>query len=232
MYIKKIFWGIDLKPRTNLIKDIKKIKKQGRSLGSGCDYQPGLKVSDVQSLSVRSRIFFKRFNRHIHVMSNSEKKVAMILEWDDNVIDIKEQIHLDPNKTLFIAKELGYKHPKYKNEYSLMTTDFLVTKKFKKDNSIYRAYQVKKNIEEIVNNKRVIEKLKIEKEYWYKQCIPWCIIYSDSLNEILYKNLNILYQYRNVEYSNQLKEYLHKLIHKTYKNYKNIHYNDFHVIKY
>ena len=65
-------------------------------------------------------------------MKNLELNYFYILEWLDDVIDIREQFPLlDVKKTFEIANEKGIKHPinSVDKTLNVFTTDFMITKK-------------------------------------------------------------------------------------------------------
>ena len=184
---------------SNKTSDYEKIIRSGRSQGRGSDFKPGLRIQDVSSHSVRYRVFLLRFNRILHLMSNAERVTALLLDWDPCVKEIREQFILEPNITLEIANELGFLHPGYTNNTINMTTDFLVTKEIPKEGLVLRAYQIKSNESDITP--RVRAKLKIEESYWKIRDVKWTLVFSDKYNKTLCKNLDLLYPFRNQNYS-------------------------------
>ena len=71
-----------------------------------------------------------------------------------------------------------------------MTTDFLVTKS---DNSLH-AYSVKvdKNL-----NDRTVELLYIEREYWKYNGVPFDMLYSTDVNQVLVNNIRLITEFYN-----------------------------------
>lgn len=73
-------------------------------------------------------------------MSDNEKRYFFLLEWADNVVDIREQYPLDREKTISIAQRKHIKHPVDRQTKTplVFTTDFFITLRNQK-NSIYLA---------------------------------------------------------------------------------------------
>ncbi len=191
-----------MKPRSNLLADYDKFVKAGRGQGRKSEYQPWLKISDVKSMAIRTRIYSIRFGRHVHVMSNGERLAFLQLEWDQRVTEIREQYPLDPKRTTVIAEKLKFLHPGYTKGGTVMTTDFLVTRYI--DDIQYSAYQVKQCRKDVYGNLRTVAKLKIEECYWNELGIPWCVVYSEDFNLVFCRNLDFLFAYRNCYYSQEL----------------------------
>lgn len=156
--------------------------------GKGKDYVPYILTSEFNSLGTTSIITDWKNGRNIHCMSQGEAMWYFLLRWDDSNIDIREQFPLDNKITVKIADELGIKHPQDRNH--IMTTDFLVTKS---DNSLH-AYSVKvdKNL-----NDRTVELLYIEREYWKYNGVPFDMLYSTDVNQVLVNNIRLITEFYN-----------------------------------
>ena len=158
--------------------------------GKGKDYVPYILTSEFNSLGTTSIITDWKTGRNIHCMSQGEAMWYFLLRWDDSNIDIREQFPLDNKITVKIADELGIKHPQDRNH--IMTTDFLVTKS---DNSLH-AYSVKvdKNL-----NDRTVELLYIEREYWKYNGVPFDMLYSTDVNQVLVNNIRLITEFYNIK---------------------------------
>lgn len=150
----------------------KLLEKRGQ--GTGKDYKPWLRVHEVPSKGLSSRIIGTKTGRIHQLLSQLETAQFFLLEWDDNVRDIREQFPLLPiQETTYIAEELKIKHPWNPRGSSVLTTDFLITLK----NNLgvhYSAIAVKPKTE--LSKQRTLEKLEIERIYWLKKNIPWQIV--------------------------------------------------------
>ncbi len=114
------------------------------------------------------------------------------MEWSEEVIDIREQFPLLPlEKTLFIAQRLGIRHPidpKTKHPI-VMTADMVLTVK-KGDDVGFIAHSIKP-IGKL--NRRTIEKMQIEKQFFKEIGIEWSLITEQQINYDLVKNVEWLH---------------------------------------
>ena len=200
-----------MKKRKFLIADKAKFDAQGRGLGRDEYYKPGLYTRDVPSKGQRQRVFLLRFKRLFEMMSHGETLTLLQLDWNDDVIEIREQYPLDPSLTVKIAKELNLLHPGYTSGGSIMTTDFLVTYKRKNNFSYQRAYQIKHSQSDL-DDGRTLAKLQIEETYWKNKGIAWRVVLSANYNKVYCDNLELLQPFRNGIYSSNYLKLLHKYI--------------------
>jgi hypothetical protein len=94
-----------------------------------------------------------------------ERNYFYILEYSDNVKDIREQFPLLPQEdTIDIADELGLRHPKNPEtgEDIVMTTDFLIT--VSTSDGIKEVARTIKSKDDLLD-KRIIEKFEIERVF-------------------------------------------------------------------
>ena len=110
-------------------KQNEKKRKEGRGLGSFEEYQPWIRIQDVASSGLATRIKGLKTGRIHHFLSNLELDYFYLLDWSEEVIDIREQYPLNLPETLALAKVCGVTHPPFSNPTSpfVMTTDFLIT---------------------------------------------------------------------------------------------------------
>lgn len=173
--------------------------KAGRGRGTGKSYKPWLTVSDVPSLGRSHRSFCDRTGRCHHFLSDNEYYAFTLMWWNDNVIDIREQFPLDREETFKIALINKIRHPVDPRSRSLwvMTTDLVVTEVINGKN-ITKAYSVKEWKElygkqkKEKQQKRVIEKLEIEKQYWEARNVSWQILTEQQLKNEYTQNLSWL----------------------------------------
>lgn len=107
-----------------------KFLREGRGKGHGKDYKPWLTTQDVPSTGRRSRVPDWKTGRLHHTLSDNEIDYLYLLEWADNVIDIREQFPLiDLEVAQTIASDMGVKYPtnKESNFPYILTTDFFIT---------------------------------------------------------------------------------------------------------
>lgn len=182
--------------RTNLATDYDAWVEKDRGQGEFENYQPWLTVRDVKSRVGGYRIWSRKFNRVIHTMSFGELIAFLLLEWDDNNIDVREQYPLDPLITRDICDKMQVVHPGFNGNEIVMTSDFLVTRSH--DGVIsYKAYQIKYSKKE-VHESRTNTKLQIEQEYWSRKNIPFAIWLSSEFSPIIVSNFKLLLPFRTV----------------------------------
>jgi hypothetical protein len=172
--------------------------KEGRGSGELSSYKPWLTIQDVPSTGRSHRPQGWKTSRMHELMSDLERDCFYILEWDDNVIDIREQYPLDREKTLQIAEKKQIKHSVDSSTQTpiVMTTDFLIT--IRENNSIrYAIKTVKPSVE--LNDKRTIQKLETEREYWESSGIEWGIVTELDLPRGLCENIGWIHRYHELE---------------------------------
>jgi len=156
------------------------------------EYHPQITVRDLKSPNSRTkRIKGYKTGRVHHLLSDFESKYFYLLEWADNIADIREQFPLNLQETTRIARESGIKHPAYKDELTVMTTDFLIT--INNHNVIARTLKYTSELE----NERVLDKFSIEKKYWDSKGVDWGIVTENEINDVFVSNIKHFIRYKN-----------------------------------
>jgi len=210
----------------------------------GKAYQPFIVIQDVPSLGRSSRPCGIKTGRQHDFLSDLERNYFMILEFLEDVVDIREQFPLEKEETLLIAEELGIKHPTNPStkESITMTSDFCIT--LKNGNSIRDLIRTTKYKKELVD-RRVIEKFAIEKTYWERHGLDWGIVteeevdkhYSQNVSDILdYYELNDNEAFRDIsleERDDIIIAFLQRLIDsdKSVRQISSLFEKDFHLGK-
>ncbi len=177
---------------------IERLIKEGRGQGIGEEYKPWILVQDVPSLGRATRLKGIKTNRQHEFLSDMERDYFYILEYSNNVVDIREQFPLLPlEETILIAKELGIKHPTdpKTNEPIVMTTDFLVT--INKNGKYIDVARTIKPQDDLIN-KRTLDKFEIERRYWKKQEFNWGIVTENEIDKVLTQNILYMHPYNDL----------------------------------
>ncbi|WP_199221448.1 TnsA endonuclease N-terminal domain-containing protein [Desulfonatronum sp. SC1] len=163
--------------------------KQGRGQGTGKDYQPWLTVRDLPSSGRSHRVWGFQTQRTHHLLSDLELKAFFLFDWNPVVTDLREQYPLALDDTLEIAKKSCIRHPEFRGQVQVMTTDFLVDTNRAELPKF--AIQVKTSSD--LFNPRVIEKLEIERQYWKKHKVPWYLLTEKQIPKSVTENISWLY---------------------------------------
>ena len=146
-------------------KKIDDMRSKGYGQGELSHYKPWLTVQDFSSRGRARRVWSPKTGREHHLFSDVEFNLFLLLEWQIDFIDIREQFPLERALTQDIARMLGIAHPTYPgtNIPTVMTADFLVTcaQGFEKTLKAFNA----KTADE-ANDERAIMKLEIQREYF------------------------------------------------------------------
>jgi hypothetical protein len=165
--------------------------KKGLGQGYKETYKPWLTVQDVPSIGVVTRVKGRKIPRVYHLMSQLEYRYFCVLEWSENVKDIREQFPLFQREDAqYIAEQKGIAYPIYPktNVPVVMTSDFAI-QFIDRDGKLKEVVRTIKPSNEL-KKKRVLEKLEIEREYWNRREVDWGIVTEKELCPILIHNLN------------------------------------------
>lgn len=162
---------------------------EGRGQGEKSQYLPWIRVQDFASSGTISRISGSKTGRIHHFMSSGEKDFFYLLEWSDEVIDIREQFPLhDLERATSIASEAGIRYPRdpVSGFPYVLTCDFMIqTQNGLKARTVKRSNELRK--------KRTIEKLEIERRYWHSLDIDWRLVTEYEIPIIKVRNIEWLH---------------------------------------
>lgn len=173
----------------------------GRGFGTGKDYIPFIQVHDFPSLGTCSRVKSETVGRVHHLFSKNELAFFYILDFDDNVTDIREQFPLldpdDPHdicRIVELAEDVGIRYPRDPQSHYpyVQTSDFLVTTK-----TGYHVYSIKESKE--YSKERVRELQELERRYWRWRNVPWSIMTEKEINYALASNIQWVYHARDID---------------------------------
>jgi hypothetical protein len=177
---------------------IARYMNEGRGSGEISNYKPWLTNQDFPSEGRTHRIKGWKTNRQHQLFSDLERNYFYILEWSENVIDIREQYPLNREITTKIADKKQINHPSDKENQTpiVMTTDFLITLR---DNTGIKFIARTIKPAEKLNDKRVIEKLEIERQYWEDENVSWGIVSELDMPNNLWRNIQLMHHNFHLE---------------------------------
>lgn len=73
--------------------DIERMIKEGRGSGIGKDYKLWIKIQDVASNGRATRVKGVKTDRQHELLSDMERDYFYILDFSDEVVDIRDNIH-------------------------------------------------------------------------------------------------------------------------------------------
>lgn len=172
--------------------------KEGRGLGCSADYKPWLTIQDISSLGRSTRIYGKKTKRQHHLFSDLETGLFLLLDWDERVVDLREQFPLDRKVTQMLAAKMGIVHPRDMSTQTdiVMTTDMLVDV-HNESGSSQIAFSVKPSSK--LEDKRTLEKLELERRYWERSGIPWRLVTEHELPVVRVANLRWLHEMHSLD---------------------------------
>jgi hypothetical protein len=172
--------------------------REERGTGHGADYRPWLSVQDVSSLGRSTRIASSKTGRQHHFLSDLETGLFLLLEWDDEVTDIREQFPLDRDATRMLAAKMGIVHPRDTHTQTdiVMTTDVLVDVRHG-DEPRQIALSVKPSSQ--LEKPRTLEKQELERRYWQRAGIAWYLVTEHELPNVRVGNLRWLHEMQSLD---------------------------------
>lgn len=191
--------------------------KEKRGIGRGLNYSPWLEVHEFSNKGNASRMLGWKCRRTYQLMSKLERRFFVLKQFEEEVVEIREQFPLLPLElTEFIATELGINHPpKNRQQKTVMTTDFILT--IQQDGKIKEVAVAIKTSEDL-KNKRTMDKLRIEENYWKRRGIEFEIVTEEFINRPVAVNIEFMYQdYFWAERKKLLEGEIIEIVH-TFKN--------------
>lgn len=187
-------WGCKMAKRklTWTEDKIARHQKEGRGQGEGLHYKPWLTIQDVPSIGRAHRIKGFKTGRIHHLLSDLERDYFYLLEWADEVLDVREQFPLHRELTTQIAEEKRIRHSVDQETQTplVMTTDFLVT--VRRGSEVFYLARTLKPSDQL-NTPRTIEKFEIEREYWSRKNVDWGIVTELDIPKVICRNIAYLH---------------------------------------
>ena len=162
--------------------------KAGRGQGAGLAYRPWLECRNVKSRGRKHRLPGILHDRTLHLMSDLERNAVLHFEQQPQVLDIREQVPLDREVTLAIARAMGVRHPTdpVSGVHIVMTTDLAITFQGRSGVHLMRPFSVKESADLL--KRRTREKQEIERRYWEGLGFRWAPLLDTYLRNLNYFN--------------------------------------------
>jgi len=168
--------------------------REGRGQGVGADYKPWIMVQDFASKGMVSRVAGTTTNRIHHLMSNLEMLLFYLLDWSDDVTDIREQYPLSDLPAAISIAERGhirYPYDPISGFPYVMTSDFYIE-------TLEGACILSVKPSSELSKPRVREKLEIERRYWTGRGASWRIVTEHEINRTKATNIEWLAQAKDL----------------------------------
>lgn len=200
---------------------VKRWIKKGFGQGEGKGYKPFFQVRDVPSRGRSSKVRCLKTGRTHHYLSDGEYFHHILAEFEPSITDIREQYALLPwEETQEIAYELGITHPVYPGTQTpiVMTSNLVLSYCC---NGVDRetVLSVKQSADLDPKDdpmdpqiQRTYEKLLIEKIYWQRRDITWCVSTEKNISLSRAKNLDSLRTSMVARELDWLQEYMNEFL--------------------
>lgn len=169
---------------------IKRFLKEGRGQGEGPTYKPWIQVQDIASQGRSTRIYSHKSQRVIHLLSDLQLYYWYLLEFDEMVLDVREQYPLLDfhEMNISVDQELEKKlFNKKTNVPHVFTVSFMVTRIDQNSDSYYEARVIKSSAE--LAKKATISRLELLRRYFSQKQIGFGIVTEKNINKQLARNI-------------------------------------------
>jgi len=179
---------------------LKRFLAEGRGQGERENYRPWLTVMDIPSRGRASRVFSRKCNRVVHLLTDTQLRYFYLLEWDESILDIKEQFPLLDVETIVdqmdesLLKRL--KDPKTEVPH-VITTTFVITARDQQGREIQYARAIKDAAE--LDKKATLERLEIQRRYWKARQVDFAVVTQHEIPYQRSRNIEWVLSALNVE---------------------------------
>ncbi|MFD1173946.1 TnsA endonuclease C-terminal domain-containing protein [Oceanobacillus picturae] len=169
---------------------IKRFLKEGRGQGEGATYKPWLQVQDIASQGRSTRIYSHKSQRVTHLLSDLQLYYWYLLEFDEMVLDVREQYPLLDfhEMNIPVDQELEKKlFNKKTNVPHILIVSFMVTRIDQNGDSYYEARVIKSSND--LAKKATISRLELLRRYFKKKQIGFGIVTEKDISKQLARNI-------------------------------------------
>ncbi|MDU5107630.1 TnsA endonuclease N-terminal domain-containing protein [Clostridium sp.] len=146
------------------------------------DYKTAIKVNDFSSKGTATRMYSKKTGRIHHLLTVLEKNLFVLLDFDENIIGIKEHYELEDVRDVVDEADINWS---YYKDYKISTSFLIIMKDGRK-----KAISCKNSSELYKRNVQLF--LEIQRRYYANNGIDWCIITNKDLPKERLKNIKWL----------------------------------------
>ncbi|NRG44282.1 TnsA endonuclease N-terminal domain-containing protein [Bacillus sp. CRN 9] len=169
---------------------INRLLKEKRGQGIGKEYKPWLQVQDIASKGRSTRTLGYTTQRVHHLLSDLQLYYFYLLEFDENVTDIREQYPLldfhDMN--IDVDEELTKKLFDKKTQVPhIFTISFLVTRKAE-NGEYYDEARIIKQSQDLEKN-ATLQRLELQRRYFEKKGINFGVVTENEIDKQLSRNI-------------------------------------------
>ncbi|MBY6271211.1 MAG: heteromeric transposase endonuclease subunit TnsA [Bacillaceae bacterium] len=172
---------------------------EGRGKGKGSEYRPWLTVYDLSSRGRATRVLGWKTNRIHHLMTENELLYFYLLEWNDEVLDIREQyplLGLFEMQHILDTRLLKRLYNKKTGVPYVIITTFLITVSGVNGKHRYIARSIKDKSD---FNKPIVQDLfEIQRRYWEANGIDWGVVIPELIPRVKAKNIEWLHPFRDL----------------------------------
>lgn len=176
------------------------LRAKGHGLGTKESYKPWLTVGMFSSRGVTHEPYCEKIGRQLHLFSTVEESLYYALNWQSDIVDMREQYPLDRDLCRTIADRLGIVYPFYPTTHvpTVLTVDMLVVR-LRDGKEKLEAYNAKTTSE--AEDPRSMEKLEIQRAALAEMGIPHHLVFDTDIPKQPIKNLAWIHgaQRRKVE---------------------------------
>ena len=181
-----------------------------RCLGEGPDYTGFILARESGSIGTAVSVYDPIAGRKVELLSQGEAELFWIIRFRDGVKEIKEQMMLAPEIVAEICTEFEFRKPSH-----ILSTDLLV----EYENGNMTAYSVKSDRSALFQpnleprkQRRILERQKIEQEYWRRHGAEFKIVFRTDLNPVYTRNVEAAMAFYDPRFVNSEEDMLKYLV--------------------
>lgn len=196
--------GEEILPNYWTEEKIKKYLDEEKGKGEKGSYKSWLTIDDMPKnfkgeLVLTSAYWFSNDIRTVNLIGNLDVATFYAMQWNKNIIDIREYYPLERTETMQIANELKISHQKDKTTKipTVMVSNFLVT--YKKEGAQLQQAIITGWSEQSAS-KRFVNQLRIYEKYWSSKGVEVKLITENDINWTAARNYNKLAHMRTANH--------------------------------